>query len=200
MTATDGVLDGPARGRAQWCQIESQLSEHWYKADIEAVKVQVACMAAHFITDFPPAWCMAIAPPGSCKTVILEAMDGLDGFYLIDQITPSTFISGKIDDNEMHTKAGRAKWLKKQKQNPANIKTFANPQAQEREAKKGKRHDSASLLHRIGNSGIIALPDFSTILSMHETSRDNIFAQMRRIYDGTLRREFGTSEDLTDRE
>lgn len=58
----------------------------------------------------------------------------------------------------------------------------------------------ASLLHRIGNDGIIIVPDFSTILEMSSDKRGKILSQLRRIYDGQLRREFGTSEHLDERE
>lgn len=58
----------------------------------------------------------------------------------------------------------------------------------------------ASLLHRIGEDGIIIVPDFSTILEMNSDKRGKILSQLRRIYDGQLRREFGTSENLDERE
>jgi hypothetical protein len=52
----------------------------------------------------------------------------------------------------------------------------------------------ASLLHRIGKSGIIAFADFSTVLEMDPKARGSILAQMRRIYDGHFRREMGHSD------
>ncbi len=184
-------FDGKTSGRAEWEVVESIITENFYKPDIEAIKIEIACLAAHRLSDFPPAWCMSVAPPGTLKTVILEAMNGLPDYYIIDQITPQTFISGKTDD--LNTPAGRAKFVKKLKQKPLTADEAAKI------AKSGKRKDSASLLHRIGNSGIISLPDFSTILGMHESRRDDLFSQMRRIYDGSLTREFGKSEDLEER-
>lgn len=47
------------------------------------------------------------------------------------------------------------------------------------------------LLERIGERGIILVPDFSTILAKGREPRRDIFAQFRCIYDGKLRREFG---------
>jgi hypothetical protein len=35
------------------------------------------------------------------------------------------------------------------------------------------------------------MPDFSTVLDGNRTKRDEIFAQLRRVYDGRLRKEFG---------
>jgi len=66
------------------------------------------------------------------------------------------------------------------------------------QVKDGKRPvtgNSSSLLHRIGESGIIAYPDFSTLLSMNRAHRGSVLADMRRIYDGHLRKEYGTDED-----
>ncbi len=58
----------------------------------------------------------------------------------------------------------------------------------------------ANLLHRIGPDGILVCPDFSTVLSMHRDHRSAVLADMRRIYDGHLRRELGTWKDLEQRE
>ena len=53
----------------------------------------------------------------------------------------------------------------------------------------------ASLLHRIGGDGLIVCPDFSTVLGMKFEDRKAVLADLRRIYDGQLRKEFGTSEE-----
>ena len=57
----------------------------------------------------------------------------------------------------------------------------------------GRTKRKPSLLHRIGASGIIIFPDFSTVLSMKRDDRAAVLADMRRIYDGRLRKEVGTS-------
>ena len=53
---------------------------------------------------------------------------------------------------------------------------------------------SPSLLKRIGDSGILIAPDFSTVLAMKPEHRASILADLRRIYDGQLRKEFGTAD------
>ena len=58
-----------------------------------------------------------------------------------------------------------------------------------------KRIAPPSLLHRIGKSGIIAYPDFSTVLAMKDDAKASVLADMRRIYDGKLSKQFGTAED-----
>jgi hypothetical protein len=59
---------------------------------------------------------------------------------------------------------------------------------------------SASLLNRIGNDGVIVYPDFSTVLAMKRDNKAAILADMRRIYDGQLSKEFGTSQNLKQRD
>jgi hypothetical protein len=54
--------------------------------------------------------------------------------------------------------------------------------------------EQSSLLHRIGPSGIILIPDFSTILSKRVEERGQIYADMRRIFDGELEKHFGTRD------
>jgi hypothetical protein len=71
------------------------------------------------------------------------------------------------------------------------------------QVKEGRRPataNSSSLLHRIGPSGIIAYPDFSTVLSMNRDHRGSVLADMRRIYDGHLRKEYGTDENRKEHE
>lgn len=63
-----------------------------------------------------------------------------------------------------------------------------------------QRTTPASLLHRIGDEGIIICADFSTVLEIDEKTRGKILSQLRRIYDGQLRREFGSEENLDERE
>lgn len=59
--------------------------------------------------------------------------------------------------------------------------------------------EPSSLLHRIGKSGMIVYPDFSTVLAMNADKQGPILADMRRIYDGKLSKEFGTAENLAQR-
>ncbi len=57
----------------------------------------------------------------------------------------------------------------------------------------------SSLLHRIGKDGIVIYPDFSTVLGMTSDNRASVLADMRRIYDGSLTKEFGTAEQSESR-
>lgn len=127
-----------------WQKVENILVHNYQNPELEAVKVILASVAAHRISEFPPSWPMAIAPAGSMKTEILKTLDGLPSVYFLDEVTPNTFISGKID------------------------------------APGKERTTPASLLHRIGDNGILVSADFSTFLEMDERNRGKILSQLRR--------------------
>jgi hypothetical protein len=154
----------PTEREQLWRDVECLFMKHFHQPDVEAAQVILSCVAAHRITEYPPSWNMAIAVPGSMKTVILESLDGLPDVHLIDEVTPQTFISGKIDVE------GR------------------------------QRERPASLLHRIGEQGIVISADFSTVLNSDPRNRAQVFSQLRRIYDGRFHREFGSDENLEERE
>jgi hypothetical protein len=147
-----------------WLCVSDVFTQHYHEPDLEAAKVILACVVAHRLTEYPPAWNMAIAVPGSMKTAILEPLDELPDVHLIDEVTPQTFISGKID-----------------------------PKGRERKM-------PAGLLHRIGDQGIVIAADFSTVLTSDPRNRAKVFSQLRRIYDGHFRREFGSDENLGERD
>lgn len=56
--------------------------------------------------------------------------------------------------------------------------------------------EEASLLHQIGSSGVIAMKDYTTILSMPSEKRDTIAAQLREIYDGYLTKLSGNNNSV----
>jgi hypothetical protein len=55
----------------------------------------------------------------------------------------------------------------------------------------GKPRGKDGLLERIGADGLMFIPDFSTVLQGNRDKREEVFAQLRRVYDGHLRKEFG---------
>lgn len=63
--------------------------------------------------------------------------------------------------------------------------------------KNGKADRDASLLNRIGPTGIIICKDFSQVLSMPHKQKAPILADLRDIYDGYISKSFGTGEDKT---
>jgi len=143
-----------------WSEVVEVLQKHYHSPDIEAARVLYSAVAAHDLAG-QPVWPMAVAPPGSMKSELINALDGLPNVFLVDNFTPKTFLSGQIPDE-----------------------------------RSGIPARPASLLHRIGDSGYMLIPDFSTVLSMKSEDRGSVFASLRKIYDGKLTKEFGTSEKV----
>lgn len=151
----------PQRASTAWEQVESVLLKHHHKPDLQAARGVYAGVAAHRLSG-APVWPMLVGAPGSMKTELLSGLEGQASVRFLDQLTPQTFISGHIqDDNDESEPSG--------------------------------------LLQRIGKQGIIVYPDFSTILGMKREAKASILADMRRIYDGELSKEFGTPNKLRNR-
>jgi hypothetical protein len=81
-----------------WADVTGVLIKHYCKPDIQAARVLCSTLASHVLKQHPPLWCMAIAPPGSMKTDLLESFRGLPRVHFVDEVTPNTFLSGKLDD------------------------------------------------------------------------------------------------------
>ena len=93
-----------------WQAVVDLILANYKSPDIQAARLVCSALAAHKLSDFPPAWVLAIAPPGSMKTDLLESFRGLPRVHFVDEITPKTFISGKVD--EVGKKRTRpASWL-----------------------------------------------------------------------------------------
>jgi hypothetical protein len=58
---------------------------------------------------------------------------------------------------------------------------------------KGQRGEETSLLHKIGN-GVIAMKDFTTLLSVKRETRSEIMSQFREVYDGELTKHTGIGD------
>src|SRR5580704_11373443 len=79
-----------------WEAVESTLRKHYYNPDIQAARAVYAAAAIHHYGVRPPVWLMLIAPPGSMKTVLLDALTGMPGVHPVDMVTKNTFLSGQI--------------------------------------------------------------------------------------------------------
>jgi hypothetical protein len=146
-------------GSTQWNEVVRVLNTHYHEPDVEAARVLYAAVAAHDLRG-QRVWPMAVAPPGSMKSELITALEALPNVFLVDAVTPKTFLSGQIPDDKTPT------------------------------------NRPASLLHRIGRSGVILIPDFSTVQSMKADERASVFASLRKIFDGKLSKEFGTAEKV----
>lgn len=98
-----------SRGR-QWDRVQGVLARHYKDPDFEAARALCAATAAHVLEESSPVWVLAIAPPGSMKTDLLESLRGLPGVHFVDEVTTNTFLSGKVDEKgKKRTKP--ASWL-----------------------------------------------------------------------------------------
>ena len=61
----------------------------------------------------------------------------------------------------------------------------------------GERGKTGSLLLRLPYGTILTYKDFTTVLSMHRDKQQAIISQLREIFDGYYRKEFGTGETKT---
>ena len=86
-------------GPRRWEAVKAALQANFYNPDIEAAQALFASVAAHRITQHPPAWNMLIAPSGSMKTALLDTLQGLPSVHTLDDVTENTFISGKLDNS-----------------------------------------------------------------------------------------------------
>ncbi len=57
-----------------------------------------------------------------------------------------------------------------------------------------KEKKTASLLLRLAFGTILTYKDFTTVLTMHRDKQQAIISQLREIFDGSYRKEFGTGE------
>lgn len=106
----EGMIDHESSDKPSWAPVVGVLTKHYKDPDTQAARVLCAAMASHSLKQFNPAWCLAIAPPGSMKTDFLESFRGLPGVHFVDEVTASTFLSGKVDEKgRKRTKP--ASWL-----------------------------------------------------------------------------------------
>lgn len=73
-----------------------QTIQKWlFLKDTQVVEVLLATIIANRLpTD--PVWLFIIAPPSSAKTELIRALNKIPQIYSISNLTPQTFISGKI--------------------------------------------------------------------------------------------------------
>jgi hypothetical protein len=84
---------GLVKGWKLWANVEAALLKHHYKPDLQAARAMYAALAAHKLPG-QPVWPMSVAPPGSMKTDLLAALDGLPLVHLIDRVNHNVLSHG----------------------------------------------------------------------------------------------------------
>ena len=133
--------------------LASVLERHFYKPDIQAVRIVLGAIKAHYLQIGDPAWLFVVAPPGTGKTTIsIMGASGLTDVTMLSDFTENTFLSGFYQQKE-------AGLLERLGTTEINGKLYATT-----------------------GSGIFLAKDFTTVLSMHREKRAKILAQLREIH------------------
>jgi hypothetical protein len=80
------TFTGGLSTRHPWNFVEGAAYRWLYKPDLQAARILYAAVAAHKL-DGTPVWPMIVAPPGSVKTELLNALDGLPLMHILDSLT-----------------------------------------------------------------------------------------------------------------
>src|SRR5690349_7025765 len=141
------------------------LDRWFYKPDLQAIRISMGAVQAHYLNIGDPAWLFVIAPPASGKTTItIMSAAGLRDVQVLGDITENTFLSGFYN----HKQPGLLEKL-------------------------GRTAGDGGTKTSTGD-GIFLLKDFTTVLSMRREKRAAILSQLREMHDGEFRRDFGTGE------
>lgn len=139
------------------------LQKWFYKPDLQAIRIAMGTIKAHYLKIGTPAWLFVVAPPGSGKTTtaIMSAC-GLKEVQALGDVTENTFLSGFHG----HKEPGLLEKLGPTTQEGNTYTTHGN--------------------------AVFLIKDFTTVLSMKRDKRSVILSQLREIHDGQFRRDFGT--------
>lgn len=144
-------------------ELQNVLERWFYKPDLQAIRIVMGTIKAHYLNIGTPAWLFVVAPPGSGKTTMsIMGACGLNEVQAIGDVTENTFLSGFHG----HKDPGLLEKL--------------GPTTQD-----GHIHTT------VGNA-VLLIKDFTTVLAMSRQKRGAILAQLREIHDGQFRRDFGT--------
>jgi hypothetical protein len=141
------------------------LQTWFYKPDLQAIRIALGAVMAHYLRIGDPAWLFLVAPPGAGKTTMsLMGACGLPQVLPIGDISENTFLSGFYG----HRDAGLLEKLGPSLQDGHTFTTQGD--------------------------AILLAKDFTTVLSMRRDKRGVILSQLREIHDGMFKRDFGTGE------
>ena len=148
---------------APLANLERILSTHFYKPDIQAIRIVLGTMQAHRLDVGDPAWLFVVAPPGSGKTTMsIMGASCLPDVLMLGDFSENTFLSGFFG----HDKPGMLEKL-------------------------GRTSREGNTFIAEGNAILLA-KDFTTVLSMRREKRAAILGHLREIHDGMFKRDFGT--------
>jgi len=143
--------------------LNTVLSRWFYKPDLQAIKIVMGTLKAHYLNIGDPAWLFVVAPPGSGKTsVSIMGTSGLPNVNVLSDLTENTFLSGFYGHRE-----------------PGLLEKLGTTATDEN-------------TYTTTGDGVFLIKDFTTVLTMRRDRRAAILSQLREIHDGQFRRDFGT--------
>jgi hypothetical protein len=158
-------LNQPTEHQDPFTELNEVLQKWFCKPDLQAVRIVLGAIKAHYLKIGDPAWLFLVAPPASGKsTMSLMGASGLAEVQTLSDFTENTFLSGFYGHKE-----------------PGLLE------------KLGTTSKNGTISVSQGNAVFLA-KDFTTVLSMRRDKRGTILSQLREIHDGTFRRDFGTGE------
>jgi hypothetical protein len=159
----EAILDDRVSAPSAFSDLNSVLQTHFFEPDLQAIRIVLGTIKAHYLNIGDPAWLFVVAPPGSGKTTLsIMGAAGLPQVIPLSEFTENTFLSG------FH---GHAQ--------PGLLEKLGIP------------IEHGGILETEGNAIFLA-KDFTTVLSMRREKRAVILGQLREIHDGSFKRAFGT--------
>lgn len=157
------IVNGSRSG--QFEELNDFLETWFYKPDLQAIRIVLGTIKAHYLKIGDPAWLFIVAPPGAGKsTISIMGAAGLEQVTLLGDFTESTFLSGFYGH-----------------QQPGMLEKLGEP-------------NHRGNLQTTEGDAIFLVKDFTTVLGMRREKRGVILSQLREIHDGEFRRDFGTGE------
>lgn len=156
-------IEAPLNEYSSFTSLDKILQKWFYKPDLQALRIVLGTIKAHYLNLGDPAWLFVVAPPGTGKTTMsIMGACGLPEVLTISDFTENTFLSGFHGHRE-----------------PGILE------------KVGHTTNVGDTYTTNGNA-IFLVKDFTTVLSMRREKRGVILSQLREIHDGWFKRAFGT--------
>lgn len=156
-------------------QIESKITSVFYLKDPIIVRLVISTILTNYMKG-SPVWLMIVGSSSVGKSEMIKLLYKCKRTESVSTLTDNTLLSG------MRTK--KKGGLPSSKADAASL--LAPVGASDPE--------DPSLLHRIGDKGVIIMKDFTTILGMSADKKTNILSQLREVFDGRFSKETGVGK------